>query len=632
MKFKFSSSKCPTFFSRLFFYLALLTIAPAFTLAQNEARFWYFGNFAGLDFATTPPTSLSNGAMNTQEGCASISTAAGNLLFYTDGITVYNQNHVMMANGNGLNGNSSSTQSGVIVQQPGSQSLFYIFTQAATANPNGMCYSIVDMNLAAGLGSVTAKNVFLNAPSCEKIAGARHCNGTDVWVISHDASSNNFRTFLLSNTGLSSTPVISSVGFSVTTALQTLGQLKVSPAGNKIGVAIYNTQAPAPFEIFDFDPATGIVSNPLVLGNYLRNYGCEFSPDGSKFYGSVHIGGQLFQWDLCAGSTTAIINSITTFSINPSTGSMQLAPDGKIYIVRDGSTTLSSIDLPNLAGTACSFNSAAITLTSGIARLGLPNFVNTFFKPVPTPFTFTSTCLSASFTAAQQPGQPGVGCSSVSNTISSIAWDFGDPVSGASNNSTLNNPTHAFSAAGTYTVKLIVNYICSTDTVKLAVNVQNTSAPNVQVSGLLTICNGDKKVYTAQGASSYSWSTGAKTNIVTLSPTVSTAYTVAGTNSLGCTGVKIFTIQVNKCTSLDFHVDEQETKVYPNPFNHELVIEAFPGAHITVSDHSGVVMKNVCLSESHLMLDCVDLPDGVYTITISGRQVIHKKIVKISQQ
>ena len=42
------------------------------------------------------------------------------LLFYTDGMTVYNKNHVIMPNGNFLTGHSSSSQSGVIVKKPGS--------------------------------------------------------------------------------------------------------------------------------------------------------------------------------------------------------------------------------------------------------------------------------------------------------------------------------------------------------------------------------------------------------------------------------------------------------------------------------------------------------------------------------
>lgn len=42
-------------------------------------------------------------------------------------------------------------------------------------------------------------------------------------------------------------------------------------------------------------------------------------------------------------------------------------------------------------------------------------------------------------------------------TPSSWSWTFGDPASGVSNTSTLQNPTHVFSAAGDYTVTLLVS-------------------------------------------------------------------------------------------------------------------------------------------------------------------------------
>src|SRR6185436_4851256 len=94
-------------------------------LAQNETQKWYFGNKAGLDFSTNPPTVLTNGMMTTGEGCSSIANSAGNLLFYTDGITIWNQNHTPMANGTGLFGSSSTSQSGVIVKKPGSANIYY---------------------------------------------------------------------------------------------------------------------------------------------------------------------------------------------------------------------------------------------------------------------------------------------------------------------------------------------------------------------------------------------------------------------------------------------------------------------------------------------------------------------------
>jgi len=67
--------------------------------AQKEAAIWYFGDGAGLDFNNGSPVALTDGQLSTIEGCSTISDANGSLLFYTDGITIWNRNHDIMVNG-----------------------------------------------------------------------------------------------------------------------------------------------------------------------------------------------------------------------------------------------------------------------------------------------------------------------------------------------------------------------------------------------------------------------------------------------------------------------------------------------------------------------------------------------------
>ena len=87
--------------------------------AQKEGNIWYFGKNAGIDFNSGVPVALKDGALSTREGCASICNAKGEILFYTDGISVWDRNHKIMPNGTGLNGDPSSTQSAIIVKKPG---------------------------------------------------------------------------------------------------------------------------------------------------------------------------------------------------------------------------------------------------------------------------------------------------------------------------------------------------------------------------------------------------------------------------------------------------------------------------------------------------------------------------------
>ena len=157
----------------LFLYIILTIFNVGF--AQNEANIWYFGENAGLDFNSGTPMTLLDGALDTAEGCASISDISGSLLFYTDGITVWNQNHDVMLNGSGLNGHPSSTHSAIIVPKPQSSNIYYIFTVDFEAGSNGLQYSEVDMALDSGLGGITSnKNILLHTPSTEKITAIKH--------------------------------------------------------------------------------------------------------------------------------------------------------------------------------------------------------------------------------------------------------------------------------------------------------------------------------------------------------------------------------------------------------------------------------------------------------------------------
>ena len=85
------------------------------SFAQGEANIWYFGENAGLDFNTGSVVAINNSQLNTREGCSSFSTSSGELLFYSDGTTIWNKNHTPMLNGIGLAGDASSSQSAMII-------------------------------------------------------------------------------------------------------------------------------------------------------------------------------------------------------------------------------------------------------------------------------------------------------------------------------------------------------------------------------------------------------------------------------------------------------------------------------------------------------------------------------------
>jgi hypothetical protein len=344
--------------------------------AQKEAWKWYFGKYAGLDFSTTPPTTLVDGELNGFEGCASISDSNGNLLFYTKGDTIWNRNHQIMLNGAGLLGHESTTQSSIIIKKPNSNFLYYVFTLDSQGGTNGLQYSIVDITLDSGNGAVVSKNNFLENNLEEKLGATFHKNGVDVWILVHQLNSNTFKAFLLTSSGISSTSPISTVT-GLTHTYQpwgSLGQLKFSPTSEWVAACTpyYNC-----CELFQFNSATGILSNSVVLTTSLSNaYGCEFSSDGSKLYAVGLSDSVLLQWNLCAGNSSQIALSMDTIhkSVNVYYGSMQLGPDGKIYVSRYYLQDLGVINSPNSLGSACLYVDAGQSISPRECTGGLPNF------------------------------------------------------------------------------------------------------------------------------------------------------------------------------------------------------------------------------------------------------------------
>jgi hypothetical protein len=117
--------------------------------AQLQNSNWNFGNKVGLNFSnnTILPTQLSENKMSTTGGVASVSDNDGNLLFYTDGITVWNYDDKIVKNGNGLYGSKSVSQSVIIVPIPDEEDKFYIITnQGQEVGSLGLHYTIIDMS------------------------------------------------------------------------------------------------------------------------------------------------------------------------------------------------------------------------------------------------------------------------------------------------------------------------------------------------------------------------------------------------------------------------------------------------------------------------------------------------------
>ena len=433
-------------------HLLSLFFLPFFLLGQGEYNQWRFGYGSGLDFNGGFPI-VKESSIQSAEAAASVSDCYGELLFYTDGETVWGANNSMMDGGYDLKGvgaNYPCSQGALIVKRPNSSSIYYIFTSSDTY---GINYSIVNMVANGGQGKVIQKNINLSSSLTQKLGVTYHQNGKDIWVITHYENSNIYETFLVTQTGVS-LQVKSSVGPVFTSSH---GDIKFNQQGTKVGAVVQDQNL---ITLADFNNLTGKVSNSYgLMGKYNSPHGCEFSPSGNKFYVSAWgINGGVIQFQVSGNNSSTISLNAKNISGNfkPS-GSLQLAPNGKIYVAHEpnlwsSSSYLGIINFPENTGSSTVFNKQGIYLGSSGSSWELPNVTLTN-ENIPElndidaeEFCFNS---ETKFNLTSNSG------------VLDVTWDFNDPNSGVFNYSTEMSPKHIFSSPGNYLVKATVTNICA---------------------------------------------------------------------------------------------------------------------------------------------------------------------------
>lgn len=365
------------------FFLLLVSALSAYS--QKEAANWYFGERTGLTFKRGYAEVLKGGKVITYEGCAAISDKiTGELLFYTDGVTVWNSRHGEMTNGTGLKSGYSSTQNTLIVPNPINDKLYYIFTAPDLTSTNfdpitTMYYSEVNMENPDGI--VQKKNIPLMDSVSEKLTGTITCEDGGYWVLAHHRTKAIFYAYRIKES-IDTVPVISDFSNEYSTAFA--GSMKFSPDGTKIATAVnvLSTIAPPTLFLYSFNKRTGAVENRKKIDSYpperhhlYEFYGLSFSPDNTKLYASGFH--NIVQYDVTLKNEIAIKNSKTEIAKGDFLG-MQLAPDKKIYVSRMNNFLydIFSIEKPNEEGENCNLVKSKLDVS---IYAGFPNFMDYIF-------------------------------------------------------------------------------------------------------------------------------------------------------------------------------------------------------------------------------------------------------------
>ena len=481
-------------------------------VSNQTSNQWYFGEQAGIEFTNGPIAILDANQQDAQEGCATISDVNGDLLFYTNGYTVWNKEHDVMVNGDTIGGDEQSAQNSLIMPFANDQTMFYIFTteQVYGDDEYALRYSIVDMKEDAARGKVIVKNVKLMDNSTERIAGSGF-TGNDL-IVAHEFGNNTFRAYQTGPAGLSG--AIFSPSGEVHEFMQELsatGYMKISPTLNQIAVNIPGTNQ---VEILDINQ--GEISNPRLIDTGENDlYGMEFSPGGLRLYLTTSSGAsKLIQYDLDSLNSADPAGDIeaTKFDGYPqgsNYGALQLGPDGTIYMAVDNSGMLGTINTPDGNDAGASFNAAGFDLSGRTSRLGLPNFAQNQSPPQQEPsMIVTVGCAGQESTFSAVGRDP-------NNSIENYLWIFGDGTSAA-----VQDTTHTYNLPGTYNVQLVLSNRCDTDTTLSQTITVNNIPERPTVPTDTALCDQPITLTawpTDNPDFAYYWSTGQTTREITVS-------------------------------------------------------------------------------------------------------------------
>ena len=446
---------------------------------QAQWSRWYFGSQAALRFTPDSAVVLADSRMKSAAAAASVSDSAGRLLLYSNGRRVWNGNHQLLINGSGIGGDSLSSQGCALVPNPRHRGLYYLFTLDAWFTPQrrGFRVAEVDIRAAAGRGTVLSTNQSVvpdsllrrlgNRDFMELQALVRHSNGRDNWVVTHLLDTNLFISVLVNGAPFTRASVVVSSAGTVqtlsgnTTSLPNApGSLAVSADGRRLGLVSQILGA----EVFDFDPATGRVSNPIRLVGGVYTAGVAFSPSGSLVYVSrqgpasnplcsLNAITEVRQFDLRLPSPAAIAASalVVYVGCGRQVWGLQRAPDGRIYVANlpGGATPpvgqLDVIRTPDVRGTGCQYMPAALDL--GPNRTVSRHFPVVLNEP-PRP-RLQALQVPAAGVCAGQPVSFTLAGSTLGASGDTLDWTFGD---GTSLRTVLPGATHRYAAPGTFVV------------------------------------------------------------------------------------------------------------------------------------------------------------------------------------
>lgn len=385
--------------------LPLLLLSGNFAFGQvNSDAIWYFGRRYGLNYSSGSPATLNNSAIGNASNfsTSTVSDFDGNLLMYGTGEFLIGSDHNTAPNGTGLDGAGVYDQSVLIAPVVGEPSLYWMFTIDGVrdaANLDGITAYLLDSRANGCRGDVIG--TFPIAPSVVgegKVIAVPHANGQDYWVIFKLEDRHQYITMQVTNSGFLPATVFDFGDQLNNNPTYNGGVLRASPDHSKLLNTTFHyrnssARLESAAEVYDFDNATGVLSNKLTIVNDSSDmiyYGADFSENGQYVYmieesltgplaSSPNSTTRLSRVDItlpnpASSKTTLLTKPTTAFSFHSRTH-FKRDKDGVIlfYDRTQPDNILSAITNANAASPIILTNYITFPAFSGDLGGGLPN-------------------------------------------------------------------------------------------------------------------------------------------------------------------------------------------------------------------------------------------------------------------
>ncbi|HRF99771.1 MAG TPA: T9SS type A sorting domain-containing protein [Bacteroidia bacterium] len=258
-------------------------------------------------------------------------------------------------------------------------------------------------------------------------------------------------------------------------------------------------------------------------------------------------GATSYTWN--TGATTASISVTPTITTNYSvTGTNALGCTNTKTL----SVTVNALPSTAVSSSTICAGSTGTLVASGAStyswNTGATGASIAVSPTVNTTYTVTGTsaagCVKTATASVTVGSAPSIAVNSTSICSGSSATLSATGVTTYTWNTGANTSSISVSPAATTVYTVSGNLTGCTSIATKTVSVNVASNPTVAVSNA-TVCSGSSANLNATGASSYTWNTGATTSSISVTPTVTSNYTVTGANASGCVNSKAVSVTVN---------------------------------------------------------------------------------------